>query len=552
MWGIAEAPAQTKTPGSEVVVIYNSRMPESRRVAEHYAMARGVPASQVTGFPLPSSEEISRANFQENLQKPLFEFLRKQRLWKTGMQAVFSTNSTPAKKEPGVVESKIRYAVLCYGVPTKISKAAEIREAATEHLKPELQRNEAAVDSELALLPLLERKLPIGGPLANPLFSATNATVMHPTNGVLMVARLDGPSADIASGLVDKAIQAEKVGLWGNTYFDVRNTTEEGYKIGDTWIRNASEIARRLGYDPVVDENPGTFPPGFPMSKVAFYAGWYDEHVSGPFAHGGVDFMPGAFAYHLHSLSAGTIRSTNRNWVGPLLAQGVTATMGSVDEPYLAGTPDISVFAARFLFNGFSFGESAYASQPVLSWQITVVGDPLYRPLARGIEDLGQELSRTGSPFLEWYFLRLINLNVANGKSVIEAANLLEGLELTKKSALLTEKLAGLYATQGKPASALHAYEQALKLADGVQKLRLLLELGERRQEAGDAQAAYDHYETLLSSFPNYPDKLQVYRNLAELAGKLNKTAERERYEKEINQLSPKKVEAFRPFFGFF
>ena len=249
--------------------------------------------------------------------------------------------------------------------------------------------------------------------------------------------------------------------------------------------------------------------------------------------------MPGAFAYHLHSLSAGTLRSTNRHWAGPLLALGATAVMGSVYEPYLAGTPDISVFTARFLYHGFSFGECAYASAPVLSWQTTVVGDPLYRPVARQMDDLQQEFSKTGNSLQEWYYLRLINLNVANGKSIIDAANLLESLELTKVSAVLSERLASLYAAQGKPSSAILTYEQAAKVAGGTQKLRVLLTLAERQMEAERNQAAYDTYETLLREYPWYPEKLSIYRKLESLAGKLNRAADRERYAKEISAMSP-------------
>ena len=42
----------------------------------------------------------------------------------------------------------------------------------------------------------------------------------------------------------------------------------------------------------------------------------------------------------------------------------------------------MAVFFTRWL-KGFSFGEAAYASQPVLSWQTTVIGDPLYRPFGQ-------------------------------------------------------------------------------------------------------------------------------------------------------------------------
>ena len=156
---------------------------------------------------------------------------------------------------------------------------------------------------------------------------------------MLLVARLDGPTPAIARGLVDKALQAEADGLWGRAYFDLRNITDPGYKLGDDWIRGAAEICRRLGFETVVDENPGTFPAAFPMSQIAFYIGWYDGTVSGPFAQPTVEFMPGAFAYHLHSFSAATLRSASQNWVGPLLAKGATITMGCVAEPYLSGHP---------------------------------------------------------------------------------------------------------------------------------------------------------------------------------------------------------------------
>jgi len=94
--------------------------------------------------------------------------------------------------------------------------------------------------------------------------------------------------------------------------------------------------------------------------------------------------------------------------------------MGSVDEPYLAGTPDVAVFAARFFYQGFSFGEAACASQSVLSWQTTVVGDPLYRPFNKKPDAQHQEIVQQKSKFAEWSWLRLINMNLANGKSPVE------------------------------------------------------------------------------------------------------------------------------------
>src|SRR6185369_3728718 len=166
-------------------------------------------------------------------------------------------------------------AVLCYGVPLRIAEDPYLKEENLEKTRPEMRRNVAAVDSELALLPALDQKLPLAGPLRNPLYTLTNSTAFNPTNNVLMVARLDGPTAAIARALVDKALEAERDGLWGRAYFDLRNITDPGFKAGDDWIRNAAELCRRLGFETVVDDNAGTFPAGFPMSQIGYYIGWY-------------------------------------------------------------------------------------------------------------------------------------------------------------------------------------------------------------------------------------------------------------------------------------
>jgi uncharacterized protein (TIGR03790 family) len=527
-------------PGDEVIIVYNTRVPESRGVADYYAQRRLVPANQIFGFALSTNEDISRVEFRDALQKPLAEALKKEKLWKIGPSIVHATTNQPGRMEWKVSESKIRYAVLCYGVPLRIDRDPNFKEEGLEKLRPEMRRDEAAVDSELTWLPLIEQKVPLAGPLRNPVYTSTNTAMLHPTNGVLLVARLDGPTPAIARGLVDKALQAEADGLWGRAYFDLRNITEPGYKLGDDWIRGASEICRRLGFETVVDENPGTFPAGFPMSQIAIYIGWYDPNASGPFAQPTVEFMPGAFAYHLHSASAATLRSTSQNWVGPLLAKGATCTMGCVAEPYLTGTPDVAVFTARLVFHGMTFGEAACASQPVLSWQTTVVGDPLYRPFGKNPDQLHQELLSRGSKLIEWSWLRLANLNLATGKSLADVAALLEQVNTAKPGAVLSEKLGDIYAAQGKPSSAVHAYAEALGLDPSPQqRIRLLLTLAEKLTALERQQEACEDYQKLLHEFPDYPDKLAIYRKLLPLAQKLGKKTDAEGYEAEINRLSP-------------
>ena len=537
---MAALPLRGANDGGEVVVVFNKRVPESLEIANYYARERLVPQSQLFGVDMSPSEEVTRAEFRDSLQKPLARFLVENKLWRIGSHVVPGTNGAQGVVEWRVTDSKIRYAVLCHGIPLKIAGDPTLKEDGSDKLRPEMRRDESAVDSELMLLPLSENKPPLSGPLRNPAYGTTNVASLHPTNGVLLVARLDGPTPAIAHRLVDLAKQAERDGLWGRAYFDSRSITDPGYKIGDDWINGAAEMSRRLGLEAVLDTNATTFPPAFPLSQVAYYLGWYDGNVSGPFAAPQVEFMPGAFAYHLHSFSAATLRSTNRNWAGPLLARGAAATMGAVNEPYLTGTPDLGVFTARLIFQGFTFGEAACASQSVASWQITVIGDPLYRPFGKNPDFLHAELTKRNSKLIEWSWLRLANLNLANGRPLADWVNNLELLDLTKTSAVLTEKLGDLYQAQGKPSSAVHACRQALKLDPSpMQRLRLLLTIAERLTSLDQHAEALEALQEVLKAQPNYPDKLGLCRKMLLSAQLAKNEPEIQKLEAEIKRLSP-------------
>lgn len=510
--------------GDEVIVVYNSRMPGSKDVADYYATRRGVPKGQIFGFALRTNEIISRKEFDEELQKPLAKALESKKIWHIGSDIISGTNSEPGKVIWKVQRSKIRYAVLCYGIPVRIDNDPEVKEKIPDNLRPELRRNGAAIDSELALLPYVEQHLPLTGPLMNAFYTVTNAERFNPTNGILMVTRLDGPSASIARGLVDKAIEAETNGLCGRAYFDSRGLpTNSPYHIGDQWMLAGAKVCQDFaGFETVIDENASTFPADFPMSQIAIYCGWYDENASGPFAQKTVEFMPGAFAYHLHSFSAAIVRSSTERWVGPFLAKGATATMGSVDEPYLVGTPDVGVFCARWILSGFTFGEAAYACQETLSWQTTVIGDPLYRPFGKPLLAQLVQQNKEHSDCSQWSYLRLANLNLVEGKHPIEVSTFLESLPVTIESAVLTEKLGDLYEAQGKPASSIEAYENALKLGPSPsQAVRIRLELADKLVAENRKKEAYAALQALLAADPDYPGKPTVLKRIEDLAHQL-------------------------------
>ncbi len=502
------APVSVRAGGDEVVVLYNSRVPESKAVAEHYAAMRAVPAKNIFSFALTTNEVMTRDDFTDFLQKPLADRLEAAGLWKFGQAEIAGTSNRLAHSENRVIQSKIRYAVLCWGMPLKIAPSSRIEAAVEKITRNEFQRNEASVDSELAWLPLLKMDVPLAGPLPNLLYGTTNRAQLTPLNGILLVTRLDGPTPEIANQLVDKARAAESNGFWGRAYFDARGLkTNDAYFLGDQWILTGAEICRQHGFEIETDTNEATWRADVPMSHIAIYAGWYSTDADGPFTAPKVEFMPGAFAYHLHSFSAGTLRSATHNWCGPLLDKGATCTMGCVYEPYLQFTPNIAVFLQSF-GNGFTFGEAAWTAANALSWQTTVIGDPLYQPFKKPLPELHAQLALANNPLIEWSFDRLVNLDLARGLRVPQLAQFLENVPTTARSAVLTEKLAGLYAEAGKPSSAIETYQAALKLNPSPQqRIRIRLNLGKKLEAESRGAEAVEDYQKLVAESPAYPGR---------------------------------------------
>lgn len=529
--------------GPQTVVVYNSRLPESRELSAYYATQRGVPTNQVFGFDLPTDESINRRDFQELLQRPLLHALESNQL--------LTVDRTPRPNQPplGLKDARVRYLTLCFGVPLRILSEPGLVDAAQSRLPEQLRRNEAAVDSELAIWPTNLQPATLTGPIANPVYGRTNSADLHPGNGVFIVGRLDGPTVTIARGLIDQAMTAETNGLWGRAYFDLRGSTNQSLQAGERWLTIAADISQRVGYETVVDLRPETFPVEFPMSHIAFYAGWYDDQVSGPFTRPQVEFMPGAIAYHLHSFSAVSIRSSQSYWVGPLLTKGATATLGSVAEPYLELTPDLSVLWTSLIARAFSFGEAALVAQPVLSWQITVIGDPLYRPFGRlapgshigtRFSALHQVLHHQDHPSQAWSLLQVTNFRLALGEP---AASLIAGLQadpVVEQSSILQEKLGDLFLKSGTISSAIRAYERAHALETSPQQqVRITLTLADLLGMYARQQEALELYQSFLETFPDYPAPASIYRKMLPLAQRLNLADEIRRIQAAIDRLDP-------------
>jgi uncharacterized protein (TIGR03790 family) len=534
--------------GKEVVVVYNKRSPASKGVADHYADQRAVPADQVIGLDVGTDDSISRADYRQQIQEPLLKELTGRGLVEFATDIVPARNGHPGRVRYQARATKVRYILLCHGVPFRIlpdpgydpKRDDEMADSNPAHLRTD----GAAVDSELALLPVLGQ-YPLYGPVGNRLATTTNAVLINPINGVFMVTRLDGPTPEIAKGLVDKALVAERDGLNGRAFFDLRNITNGGYATGDRWITNAATAAKRAGFETVVDNRPEILGIGFPFAQVALYAGWYDGEAKGVFELPTNEFMPGAIAYHLHSFSAQFLRNPSARWVGPLLAKGAAVTLGCIDEPYLEITPNIGVFFERLLENQFTVGEAALACQVFLSWHNVVIGDPLYRPFGKSILELEAQHLASGNPLAAWAQVRKVNSYLLAGRDAEVLRRYLEEQPGATNSAVLSEKIARMFADRGRYKQAIEWSGRSLGLPDGSPQQHSRLWRNQADwQKVLDPEGAFHSLESFAVEFPHHPDIYGVRQQQLELAKDLRRKPEIARIEKELDRYRNAAIEA--------
>jgi uncharacterized protein (TIGR03790 family) len=254
----------------------------------------------------------------------------------------------------------------------------------------------AAVDSELALL--WQGHFPVDLWTANPLYTSRFASPSNPDGPrTLFVSRLDGPTPAVVRRMIDDAVATEKEGLRGRFYIDARGMPgDDPYAQMD---QRLLALAKRVeGVDrlpTVLDRLEPVFPTNS-CRQVALYCGWYNHKKYVP----AFQFVRGAVGWHIASSEAVSLRKPKGYWCPHLLQDGCVATLGPVREPYLASFPDPDDFFALLLCGRFTLAEVFGYTVPALSWQMILLGDPLYRPFAEDpvldADAVMAELSRTG------------------------------------------------------------------------------------------------------------------------------------------------------------
>jgi uncharacterized protein (TIGR03790 family) len=375
----------------EILLIANTDHAASMRLARYYCEKRGVPSGNIIPVSLgtPLRDSIGRADYEKRLAGPI--------------RRVFAT-----RKDLG----NIQCLVTTYGVPFKVGRREplsgfdmqlkQLRQSLQEEkdaiaqLEEKGQANslawqgrqlrltqiqmdidriggketEASVDSELSLVLCNAYDLYRWQP------NLLRTPGPHPFK-TLMISRLDGPSYSIAKGLIDKALAAEAKGLMGSACIDSRGLAgKDLYGYYDQSLRDLAILTRLQTVLPVREEQTGAlFPPGS-CPQTALYCGWYSvkKYVDA------FDFVDGAVGFHIASFEAADLRDPNSpQWCPAMLQDGITATLGPVNEPYLHAFPEPRAFFGA-LFDGRCLVEAYYLTLPFNSWQMVLIGDPLYRP----------------------------------------------------------------------------------------------------------------------------------------------------------------------------
>ncbi len=402
----------------EIFIVTNKNEPESRKLADHYCKQRKVPLKNIIELKLPTSESISRADFNAKLRGPLRKILegRKEKakclltMYGVPLRVGPTRPSEEDRKQLKRVakeredlfarQRKLNDQIESLGKKQQRTKDEDDKLKRLQTTRKQMsgqfrnlnfrrkwlshQESTASVDSELMLLwsdnAELRRwqvnvrnwRIPEG--------AIKNAST------ILMVSRLDGPSPKIVRGMIDDAIAVEQVGLKGKVYVDARGIKYRGsrdaYGYGgyDQSLRDMAKLFDEKAKLPVVlDDEPKLFAPGS-CAEAALYCGWYSHARF-------VDccqFAKGAVAYHIASSEAVSLRNPKaRYWCPNLLKKGVVATIGPVAEPYTLGFPKPAEFFGFLATGKYTLVECYTKTVLLNSWMTVLVGDPLYNPFQK-------------------------------------------------------------------------------------------------------------------------------------------------------------------------
>ena len=252
--------------------------------------------------------------------------------------------------------------------------------------------SKAAVDSELALL--MWSEYPHEAFVDNPLHwrrAGERAEAERTRGRVLMVARIDGASTRDVVNRIKDAVATEQKGLQGILYVDGGGDPFRGKSRGseaagkrareyNSYLGRLARMVKAQTDFPVEYDSATAVYPDGSCPDAALYVGWYSLQSYIP----AFTWVPGAVGYHVASYEAVHLRDPKTHeWVPRMIADGVSATIGAANEPFLTAFPLPHEFFPLVLSGKLTVCEAYWRTTPYVSWRMMFFGDPLYNPFAK-------------------------------------------------------------------------------------------------------------------------------------------------------------------------
>jgi uncharacterized protein (TIGR03790 family) len=414
----------------EMLVVYNSNMPESLDLTDYYVSSRtgrSIAIDHILGLPLADSlnftPNINRTpaagvvDYDEDIRDPIKAYLD--------------------DPDNAAIKTSVKYILLMKGVPHQINGPGEFSDTA------EL----SSVDSELCCLYSDTGGADPGYPYGSWLVNNPRGLTIQPTARAFylagnqpfvrgnfdvcfdptyeqgdsgdevvfpldyLVGRIDAYTYDEAKAIIDRAIQADTSGT-GWVVFDSSDQNFAGAPqknfdtmadpvwpfAKDTDALCGQELLATAGFDVFLDTTSERIvstsvliPSAVLSSGVIGYAGWGVNHAGGSWAHGsdyilqdlGWTYLPGACFSSYESFNGRNFNGVNladRNGQGQIcdfLRMGGTCAVGNAWEPFTLGCDDERWTFDRYINHGDRWIEAAYKGLRLISWMEVVVGDPL-------------------------------------------------------------------------------------------------------------------------------------------------------------------------------
>lgn len=203
---------------AEVGVIANKFVSGSVDLARYYMEQRGIPKGNLVRIDTTNKETVSREGYDKEIAGPVRNFLRS---WQGQgeIRCLVTVFGVPLKVGAPELTRAHKKAVEAWrkelvSARAELKKIPEPRGEATKMLQQlvatldarikamDIRDQGAAVDSELSLV--LVDVYPLDGSVPNPYFTGFQQKKLSVAKDeVLMVARLDGPTAEIVKRMID-------------------------------------------------------------------------------------------------------------------------------------------------------------------------------------------------------------------------------------------------------------------------------------------------------------------------------------------------------------